>query len=449
MVKGRKIARKANRRPKSSGANSTVLQRLQKKNALRQPPKKLVLAMIVKNESKIITRLLDSIGSVLDFVCITDTGSEDNTVELIENWGRDHNLPTTVCHDQWQDFKYNRTKCIKNAQETYPEADYILLSDADFIWHVKDHFDKHLLFKDRYDIYQFSDLLKYTNTRMINARLEWEYRLRTHEYITVKGDTSHTRGELKGLEIEDREDGGCKDDKFERDERLLKLDLEDPDVDEDDKTRARFYLARTLTDMKRYSEAIVAYRDRIKDGGFVQEVYYSKYQIGVCYEQLARIKLYLSQTLKKDESERNEYEKNYLEKHIAQLNLEGLTWGQLQIAADFDFEKADDEYWNAYEYRPSRAEALLKCAAMHRDLFHSQRAYDIAQIGKEIKMSADSLFVEKACYTWNWDMEIMLTACYIGKPEESRAACSRLIDLEGTIPDWAVQCAKNNAHHFN
>ena len=46
----------------------------------------LCLNMIVKNESKIITRLFDSVLSIIDCYCICDTGSTDNTVELITDY---------------------------------------------------------------------------------------------------------------------------------------------------------------------------------------------------------------------------------------------------------------------------------------------------------------------------------------------------------------------------
>ena len=45
----------------------------------------LCLNMIVKNEGKIILRLLESVVSIVDCYCISDTGSTDNTIELIEN----------------------------------------------------------------------------------------------------------------------------------------------------------------------------------------------------------------------------------------------------------------------------------------------------------------------------------------------------------------------------
>ena len=47
---------------------------------------KIVLNMIVKNESKIIVRLLQSVYKLIDAYCICDTGSTDDTIEVIETF---------------------------------------------------------------------------------------------------------------------------------------------------------------------------------------------------------------------------------------------------------------------------------------------------------------------------------------------------------------------------
>lgn len=44
----------------------------------------LCLCMIVKNESRIMTRMLDTVIDHIDSYCICDTGSTDDTMEIIE-----------------------------------------------------------------------------------------------------------------------------------------------------------------------------------------------------------------------------------------------------------------------------------------------------------------------------------------------------------------------------
>jgi len=45
----------------------------------------IALCMIVKNESKVITRALDSVRGFIDYVCICDTGSSDGTQDIIKS----------------------------------------------------------------------------------------------------------------------------------------------------------------------------------------------------------------------------------------------------------------------------------------------------------------------------------------------------------------------------
>ena len=61
--------------------------------------KKIILCMIVKNESKIIERCITSALPIIDAVSICDTGSTDNTVEVIEKFLKTKDLiflPYTV-----------------------------------------------------------------------------------------------------------------------------------------------------------------------------------------------------------------------------------------------------------------------------------------------------------------------------------------------------------------
>ena len=48
----------------------------------------ICLNMIVKNETQIIQRLLESVLPIIDCYLICDTGSTDNTIELIDNFVR-------------------------------------------------------------------------------------------------------------------------------------------------------------------------------------------------------------------------------------------------------------------------------------------------------------------------------------------------------------------------
>ena len=111
----------------------------------------LTLFMIVKNESKIIQRCLESVKDIVNTIVISDTGSTDDTVKLIHNFLKTHSIKGTVYTDEWKNFGYNRSKSYKNAQEWLRKNNYdlkkqyLLTIDADMIFKVEKTFDKNML----------------------------------------------------------------------------------------------------------------------------------------------------------------------------------------------------------------------------------------------------------------------------------------------------------------
>ena len=75
----------------------------------------ICLNMIVKNESRIITRLLESALPIIDTYCICDTGSSDNTVEIIKNFFDSRGISGEVYTEPFQNFGYNRSHALQRA----------------------------------------------------------------------------------------------------------------------------------------------------------------------------------------------------------------------------------------------------------------------------------------------------------------------------------------------
>ena len=94
--------------------------------------KKIGLCMIVKNESKIIERCLNSVKPLIDYVCIIDTGSTDDTVDVINNWMKSNGVDGQVVFEPWKDFAYNRSFAMEKIREK-KYIEYVLLIDADEI----------------------------------------------------------------------------------------------------------------------------------------------------------------------------------------------------------------------------------------------------------------------------------------------------------------------------
>jgi len=241
----------------------------------------ICLNMIVKNESKIITRLFDSLISIIDCYCICDTGSTDNTVELIDEYFLSKNIPGKIVVEPFKNFCHNRNFAL---QSCIGMSDYVLLLDADMLLQVKGFDKKTLDLADSFCILQGNEAFYYQNTRIVRNNGLYNYVGVTHEYINIPPNTKLGEISKEHLFITDVGDGGAKSDKFERDIRLLTEGLQE----EPNNVRYYFYLANSYFDCSRFEEAIEKYKKRIELKGWIEEVWYSYYRIGLSYQNLGK-----------------------------------------------------------------------------------------------------------------------------------------------------------------
>jgi tetratricopeptide (TPR) repeat protein len=237
--------------------------------------------MIVKNESKIITRLLTSVLPIIDSFCICDTGSTDNTIELIETFFKEQNIPGKIVKEPFKNFAHNRNFALKSAQGM---SDFVLLLDADMILDIRDFKKEKLANHDSFYILQGNDQFYYQNVRIVRNNGLYSYAGVTHEYINTPPNNRYNLFEKNELFIVDIGDGGAKSDKFERDIRLLTQGL----LDEPNNERYHFYLANSYHDHGDIEKAIESYQKRIECGGWSQEVWFSYYKMGHCYKKQGR-----------------------------------------------------------------------------------------------------------------------------------------------------------------
>lgn len=337
---------------------------------------KIVLILMVRNESKILERCLQSVEGVVDAFCVHDTGSTDATVEIAKEFVKTRK--GCVTESVWQNFGHNRTLSFQAARDYVRDAlkwkledTYGLLLDADMVF-FSGTLKQQSLTEIGYSIVQKNGNLEYPNCRLVRMDYEWVCRGVTHEYWD-----GTTKGLSKAVcHIDDRNDGGCKSDKFERDARLL----EDGLAKEPENARYMFYLAQTYHSLGRWEDSKAMYKKRFKAGGWFEEQWYSLYMMAQCYLSLK------------------------------------------------DPIKFEAYMQRAYEFRPQRAEALYKLAKYFREKGENYKAYHYIQKGKSIPFPTDSLFIEKDVYDGLFDYESTICMYYTGgKSQGLRASMEYLL----------------------
>ena len=221
--------------------------------------------MIVKNESKVIKRCLDSVKPFIDSWSIVDTGSTDDTKEIIQR--ELDGIPGQLHQRPWVNFGHNRTESIRLARDV---SDYLLLLDADMV--AVGTPDKDLK-ADSY-LVRYTGNLRYSQELLVKSSLDWRYIGSTHEYIT--STQCKSKSHLSGMQINHLCDGGSRSDKLQRDIRLLTEELE-----KSPNRRAMFYLAQTYRDLGDTDQAIYWFNKRSEAGGWEEEVWYAKYQVAL------------------------------------------------------------------------------------------------------------------------------------------------------------------------
>ncbi len=240
--------------------------------------KTICLNMIVKNESKAIRKLLESVKNIIDYWVIFDTGSTDGTQEIIREFLQD--IPGELHERPWVDFAHNRNEALVVAQE---KADYILVLDADHQVEVLDSFDKSALDQEFYLIQLRGKGDAHYRPLLINNDSGWIWEGVIHETL------SHSRrmqGQvLKELIVECHSmDGRRSQDpqKYKKDAEVLKKAIQDNPGN----SRYVFYLAQSYDVLKEYALALQHYEKRALMEGEPAETFWTLFSIGCMQENL-------------------------------------------------------------------------------------------------------------------------------------------------------------------
>jgi tetratricopeptide (TPR) repeat protein len=368
-------------------------------------PCRICLNMIVKNESKVILRLLKSVKPLIDTYCICDTGSTDNTVEIIQTFFDEEGIEGQIIYEGFKDFGYNRTFAL-NACDQIENIDYVLLLDADMFLTgsaletpAKIQELKERLRTEDFDaihLLQGSDTHYHKNVRIVKPRRGCTYWGVTHEYVKTPEGTKYSEIEKTTLFIRDIGDGGSKTDKFERDIRLLEKGLEDHPGND----RYTFYLANSYRDAGRIKMAIDTYKKRIKIGGWVEEVWDSYYNLGKCYKYI----------------------------------------GDIANAI---------YYWaEGFQFHPVRLEAPYEIAQYYRIAGKTRLAYmwiTSALLQREkTALTTDHLFLQREVYDYKLDYELSIIGYYVNDAGHDLAKVSMKVLAYPFVPEDIARNVMSN-----
>ncbi len=352
---------------------------------------KICLNMIVKNESQVIRRCLDSVKEAIDYWVIVDTGSTDGTQEIIKEHLKD--IPGELYERPWKNFGESRTEAFELAKG---KGDYLLFMDADdlLVFEQEPQFPK--LTHDLYSMWRGIPGFTYLKPQLVKADLPWKWVGVTHEYLDCA--EPHT-SELLPLVKYLSGDGGARASdpkKFWKNVKLLKAALkEDPK-----NARHMFYLAESYRDAGEKGKALECYQKRIDMGGWEEEIFWSKLQIAHLLRRIG-----LPSTL------------------------------------------AAECYMHAFSYRPHRPESIYYLA----ELYNQEKKYELAYHYLKMKESVPRPFQKDALFNEDWIEEygllfqLSICAYYTNHYQESLDVCNTLLSIPHLPEEWRKQVENNRA----
>lgn len=346
------------------------------------------LCMIVKNESEVIERCLESVRDRISYWVICDTGSTDGTQDLIRNALA--GVPGELHERPWVDFGHNRSEALSYSAG---KADYLLLLDADWTFTAEPGALDDLraeVYLVRHEHAGDADFELY-NRHLIRGDRAWRYVGAAHEFLETEGASEDV---LAGAWITNWSDGGVgRERRWAQDRDLLERDLARNPSD----LRAVFYLAQTYRDLGQPAKAAELYERRAEMGGWEEEVYYSLFQAGVIHADLG------------------------------------------------DWPRGMELLIRAFESRPTRLEALYQLATRLRARGDYQTADIFARRGVGRPKPNDLLFVSPWVYRWGLLFEYSITAYWVGNPGGALMACDELLampDLPQIYRDQTIENRK-------
>jgi glycosyltransferase involved in cell wall biosynthesis len=337
--------------------------------------------MIVKDEEHCILETLENVYKYIDYYIIVDTGSSDNTKAVIKKFFDEKEIKGELHDEPWKDFGYNRSKALEYCSG---KCQYAWVIDADDLVRGDFKFPEKMT-ADGYNV-QYGKGFVYWRCQIFrmdekgpNGVPAWKYVGVLHEYPNCTKPQSSI-SYLKGnYFLESRRKGARNKvaDKYKKDaavfeEAMLKEGKSN--------SRYTFYLAQSYFDAGMFEKSLENYRKRVREGGWVEEVYYSQYRVAVCLARLGR-----------------------------------------------SFLDIINEFIQATRIHPGRAEPFYEVARIFRMNKMYRHAYEYGKLGLPLRYHESYLFCTKAVFDYLLPDEVGISAYYIGDYKVARDLSTKLL----------------------
>ena len=230
------------------------------------------LVIMVKNGGEEFRRMLINNYNLIDRWTILDTGSTDNTIDIINEILIDKKKGN-LYQEQFINFRDSRNRSIELAGNN---CKFILILDDTY--HIKGNLRKVLndirsdQYATSYSLFIKDDYSSYGSNRIIKSDSGLRYIYRIHEVINDKNNINVIIPDNLCYIYDEKNERMNKrtNDRLQLDLKLLYEEIEDNKND----PRPYYYLGQTYNQLKMYKESFENYykRTQFKDSGFRQEL---------------------------------------------------------------------------------------------------------------------------------------------------------------------------------
>lgn len=162
--------------------------------------KTLCLNMMVKNEAHIIVDTLRNLTDAIsfDYWVISDTGSTDNTTQLIQDFFNEKKIQGEFFVDVWKNYSFNRTTSIAHALH---KTDYVIVFHPDDIIEHKHKFELPSPITDKLYYLKLRDShVSFERCLLLNNHMTWSFKAELHDFSEHKKINDSSRSLQKRVE---------------------------------------------------------------------------------------------------------------------------------------------------------------------------------------------------------------------------------------------------------